>query len=89
MKEALDGNVAAGMLAEIFSAELTVAVITCESCGDERSLAELHAYVDAPGLVLRCASCAAVEIRLVRGPGRAWLDLRGTRVLQIELPPAT
>jgi Family of unknown function (DUF6510) len=89
MTDALDGNAAAGALAEIFDAELTVAAITCESCGDERPLAELHAYLDAPGVVLRCASCEAVEIRIVRGPRHAWLDLRGARVLQIELPPTT
>jgi Family of unknown function (DUF6510) len=86
MTDALDGNVAAGVLAELFDAEVTVALITCDSCGDERPLAELQAYVDAPGLVLRCASCEAVEIRIVRGPRHAWLDLRGARVLQIELP---
>jgi Family of unknown function (DUF6510) len=88
MTDALDGNAAAGALAEIFVAELTTAVVTCASCGDERPLAELQAYLDAPGVVLRCASCEAVEIRIVRGPRCAWLDLRGVQVVQIELPPA-
>ena len=83
----LDGNTAGGALAELFASEMTVSVTTCASCGDTRPLGELHAYLDAPGLVLRCASCGAVQLRLVRAAERAWLDLRGIRVLQVELPP--
>jgi hypothetical protein len=41
-------------------------------------------YLHAPGIVLRCASCDAVQIRFVRGPQRAWLDLRGVRVLEFR-----
>ena len=43
-------------------------------------------YADAPGLVARCAACGEVVLRLVRSDGRAWLDLRGTRCLQLTLP---
>ena len=46
-------------------------------------MAELRAYLQAPGIVLRCASCGAVQLRHVRSPGGAWLDLRGVEVLQI------
>jgi len=84
----LDGNAAAGALAEIFRAEMTLAVSTCAGCGDARPVAELRVYLDAPGVVLRCANCHAVELRLVRGPGRAWLDARGIRALEIQLPGA-
>jgi hypothetical protein len=84
--DALDGNAAAGPLAEIFTAEMTLAVSTCAACGDARPVAELRAYLQAPGLVLRCAACHAVELRLVRAPGRAWLDARGIRALEIQLP---
>ena len=82
----LDGNAAAGALAEIFVAEMTVAVTTCAACGDTRALGELRAYLQAPGTVLRCATCGAVQVRLVRAAQRAWLDLSGVRVLQLELP---
>jgi hypothetical protein len=88
MTHALDGNAAAGALAEIFASEMTVAVGTCAACGDARPLAELRAYLQAPGLVLRCAICHAVELRLVRAPGRAWLDLRGMQILEIKHPGA-
>ena len=39
-----------------------------------------------PGLVARCPGCEDVVLRLVRGPDRAWLDLRGTVALRIPLP---
>jgi hypothetical protein len=87
MSMALDGNAAAGALAELFAAEMTVAVTTCASCSDERPIGELRAYLQAPGVVLRCASCDGVQIRIVRGRRRAWMDLRGVRLLQFELPP--
>jgi Family of unknown function (DUF6510) len=40
--------------------------------------------MDAPGMVLRCASCGAAQLRLVRSGDRAWLDLRGIQVLEIH-----
>ena len=82
----LDGNAAAGRLAELFVFDVTVARTTCAGCGDSRPLAELHAYLEAPGAVLRCATCEAVQVRMVRSPDRAWLDLRGVEVLEIFLP---
>ena len=84
--DALDGNAAAGTLTELFVTEMTTAVTTCAACGDTRRVGELAAYMRAPGLVLRCASCHAVQLRLVRTPTKAWLDLRGVQVLQFELP---
>jgi hypothetical protein len=37
--------------------------------------------------VLRCVTCGAVQVRMVRAPDRAWLDFRGVQALQIEMPP--
>jgi hypothetical protein len=50
------------------------------------TVASLHVYQHAPGAVARCAGCDAVVLRLVRGPDRAWLDLRGLVSLEIALP---
>jgi Family of unknown function (DUF6510) len=86
MERSLDGNAAAGTLADLFAFDVTVAVTTCATCGDARPVAELHAYMDAPGLVLRCATCAATQLRLVRAADRSWLDLRGIQVLEIHGP---
>jgi hypothetical protein len=37
-------------------------------------------------MVARCPTCDAVLLRLVRGPDRAWLDLRGVTSLQLAMP---
>ena len=84
MDTSLDGNAAAGALADLFAFDVTVAVTTCATCDDRRPVAELHAYLDAPGIVLRCASCGAAQLRLVRSGDRGWLDLRGIQVLEIH-----
>jgi hypothetical protein len=80
----LNGNAAAGALGDLFAFDVTMAVSTCAICGDARPVAELHAYMDAPGMVLRCASCGAAQLRLVRSGDRGWLDLRGIQVLEIH-----
>lgn len=88
MSDPLDGNASAGVLAELLIPDMTIAITICASCGGTHRVGELHAYLRAPGLVLRCTSCQAVQIRVVRAPGRAWLDLHGIRVLQMEQPTA-
>ncbi len=46
-------------------------------------MATLDVYVHAPGVVGRCRSCGAVMIRIVRSETRTWLDLSGTRTIEI------
>jgi hypothetical protein len=83
-----DGNVLAGPLREIFAVDLTAATGRCAACGRVDTVAGLRVYARAPGAVARCAGCEAVLIRLVRGPDRAWLDLRGLVCLEIGLSTA-
>ena len=68
--------------AEVFAVDLTAARGQCEGCGSVAPMAEARLYVHAPGLVLRCAGCDAVLLRLVSGAGRRWLDVRGLAYLQ-------
>lgn len=85
-----DGNVFAGELADVFAFDVTMAQTTCMACGDTRPLAELHAYMPAPGMVLRCATCEAVQVRMVHSAdGRAWLELTGVRVMQLPVPASS
>lgn len=81
----LDGNVLAGPLREVFGVDVTAAAGRCVACGRFGAVATLRVYADAPGLVARCPTCDGVILRLVRGPDRAWLDLRGIECLQIPL----
>jgi hypothetical protein len=79
----LDGNAAAGLLSAIFPFEMTLAVAVCDGCGATAQVAALSVYAQAPGLVARCPGCQAVLLRIVEGPGRYWLDLRGLRSLEL------
>jgi hypothetical protein len=49
-------------------------------------MAEVRVFDHAPGLVARCPACDQVLLRLVHGPGHAWLDLRGLTYLQLPSP---
>ncbi|MBN6050616.1 hypothetical protein JYK22_01620 [Nonomuraea sp. RK-328] len=82
----LDGNALAGPLAELFAVDVTAATGRCASCGLAGPIAALHVYGPEPGLVGRCPGCEEVVLRLVRGPGSAWLDLRGALSLRVTLP---
>ena len=84
----LDGNATAGALAEMFAFNVTMAVTTCAHCRATRPMAEMRAYMRAPGIVLRCPSCSGVQLRLVQSTERTWLDLRGIEVLQIPAAAA-
>jgi Family of unknown function (DUF6510) len=84
--EELDGNVAAGMLGEVFALELTAARGRCDGCGNVAALGEARAYVDSPGLVVRCRSCDSVLLVLVRGDGRYWLGVQGLAWLELAAP---
>ena len=80
----LDGNAIGGLMLELFGVEMTTATSVCGSCGATEPVARLDVYTDAPGTVVRCLHCKSVVMRIVRGPGRTWLDLGG--LSSIELP---
>jgi NAD(P)H-flavin reductase len=52
-----DGNALAGLLEELFVAEVTTAQRTCQSCGEEHAIGE-HRLFTAAGYVLRCPRAA-------------------------------
>jgi hypothetical protein len=72
----LDGNAAAGRLADLFAVETTTATAVCEACGHEGALASLQYFV-GPGVVLRCPVCTAVMLRMLHTAKALNLDLRG------------
>jgi ribosomal protein S27E len=86
MSDYMDGNMLGGTLGELFSMDVTSATVTCVSCGASWAIAQTRVYSHAPGMVARCPTCDAVLLRLVRGPDRAWLDLRGVTSLQLAMP---
>ena len=80
----LDGNAAAGLLSEVFAAEMTTAVGTCDNCGWADAVGAIHLYL-AAGTVLRCRTCEAVVMKIVTDGERIWMDLRGLRSLELAL----
>jgi hypothetical protein len=84
---ARDGNAAAGDLMEVFGTDMTMSTGQCNSCGQRSTLAQTRAYLDGPGVVLRCPECDSVLLRLVRSPTRRWLDTSGLAYLEIQSAP--
>ena len=84
-----DGTALAGPFHDLFGVEVSAAIGRCTNCGRAGPLAELRVFDHAPGVVARCPVCDQVLLRLVRGPGRAWLDLRGLTYLQLPVPEET
>jgi len=82
----LDGNAAAGALREVFAVDVTAATGRCAGCGRTEVFAAAHVYLQAPGLVARCAGCENVLLRVVVTPGQTWLDLRGLSYLRLPTP---
>lgn len=80
-----DGNALAGPLSELFAVDVVTAQGCCTGCGTTGPVARLRVYGPGPGLVARCPECGQVVLRLVRGGGSAWLDLRGTVSLRFRL----
>lgn len=85
----LDGNAAAGPLAELFTVDLTVAIATCAGCGSSAPLAAHLLYGDAPALVVRCPSCTGVVLRYASGGSRLRLDLTGASLITVTLADAS
>jgi hypothetical protein len=79
----MDGNSAAGILFEIFGAEMTAAPTECASCGNEGAMGTLLAFAQAPGIVLRCPACENVVLRIVETPEAFLLDARGAVYLRV------
>jgi hypothetical protein len=77
----LDGNAAAGLLAEVFTVEATTAVVTCAGCGGSGSLGAAVVYATEMGTIVRCANCDQPLIRAAEIRGRVVLDMRGAATM--------
>jgi hypothetical protein len=77
----LDGNAIGGLLLEIFSTEMTAAIGTCATCGTAGPVAETVVYLEAPGTVVRCRSCTAVLMIIMRRGGMNCVGMTGLAAL--------
>ena len=79
----VDGNAAAGLLREVFVHEMTSARIACDGCGQVEPMGAAHAYMHAPGLVLRCHHCEAVLLVLTQRRGGYLLGFQRSKWLEV------
>jgi hypothetical protein len=83
----LDGNVAAGVLAEIFCREPSLAQAICAGCGANAPIGALFVYGLEMGAILRCPQCDTAVLRVsVTGPAM-WLDVRGATSVRFAIGP--
>ena len=80
----LDANAIAGMLHEIYGAEMTAHDSQCAHCGNRAQLGTMRVYdMDGPGVILRCSICTQITLRIVRRPDGSFLvDASGMVDLQ-------
>jgi hypothetical protein len=70
----LDANAVAGLLHEVFGAEMTDRDSQCAHCGNRAQVGTFRVYdMRGPGVVLRCGTCAGIVIRIVRRPDGSFL----------------
>ena len=82
--DVLDGNVSAGQLSAAFGVDMTVVPGKCAHCGAVHVIAELRAYVRAPGTVLRCPICDGIILRIVETDEATYVDARGAAYLRFD-----
>jgi hypothetical protein len=80
-----DGNGVAGLLQEIFVAEITAARRVCDGCGEDHPIGAHRAYSGA-GTVLRCPGCGSVAAAVSEQPGHYVIGLHGA--WRLERPTA-
>ena len=79
----VDGNALAGELSEVFSHEMTMARVACGGCGAVEQLGADHAYIHAPGMVLRCRHCDQVLLVMTRIGDRLRVSLAGSKWIDV------
>ena len=72
-----DGNGAAGLLQQVFAAEITAAERVCQSCGAQCAIGAHRSYPGA-GTVLRCPECGDLAATIVERPGGYSVSVQGT-----------
>jgi hypothetical protein len=78
----LDGNAVAGLLHDVFGTEMTTAAGTCATCGATRPMADAFIYLRAPGTVVRCRTCTAVLMVVVRRGAQNCVDTSGLAAIE-------
>ena len=80
----LDANAVAGDLELLFDVEMTTVIALCAHCANEAAVGTLRAYLNGPGVVLRCSVCGEVVIAWAWTPAGARIDQSGASWLSSD-----
>jgi predicted RNA-binding Zn-ribbon protein involved in translation (DUF1610 family) len=78
----VDGNALAGLLQEVFGADMTLAMRRCQSCGT-RSMLGAHLAYRGAGAVLRCPACGDMALRIATLNDRHVVHMAGELTLEV------
>ncbi len=81
----LDGNAVGGLLYDLMGTDMTTAPAECAHCGNVAQMGALHAFTQAPGIVLYCPACDKMVLRIVKTPDAIYLDARGAAYIRLAL----
>jgi len=62
---------------------MTAADSQCAGCGREGEVGTLLAYMNAPGVVLRCPVCSTVMLRMVETPRGTLIEAKGLAYVRV------
>ncbi len=79
----VDGNAASGVLTEIFTADMTLAQVTCRFCNLTGTLAETTAEIDEASVTLICRGCSHTLLRCMTTTAGHELSFPGLAALTI------
>ena len=80
----VDGNAAAGMLAEVFAVDITTMTGACGACGAVGPLAETDVELDDVAAIIRCRTCTHTLLTVLRVAGGVRLVVGSLRELVRE-----
>lgn len=73
----LDGNAAAGVLADLFGRDVTEVALTCGGCRGVAPVGALVVYAHGMGTVVRCRACGRALLCVARVRGGYRFDAGG------------
>lgn len=65
----VDGNAVAGMLWDVFGADVTAVIGVCGSCGARARLAQAVVELDDVAAIVRCRACTHTLFTVLRDGG--------------------
>jgi len=78
----VDGNAAAGLLAEVFDADVTALIGVCGGCRAAAPLGETVVEIDDVAAIVRCRSCTHTLLTVLRTEGGVRVVLGALRELE-------